>query len=48
MQRIEENSRMGKTRDHVRIDKKKDRNWKVLIEPQKIKRWLEYTERPDK
>ena len=54
MQRIEENNRMGKTRDlfkktgdikgtfHASLSTTKDRNGKDLIE--EIKKWQEYTE----
>ena len=53
---IEENNRMGKTRDlfkkirdtkgtfHVKMCPIKDRNDMVLTEAEKIKRWQEYTE----
>ena len=53
---IEENNRMGKTRDlfkkirdtkgtfHVKMGKIKDRNGMDLTEAQDIKKWQEYTE----
>ena len=53
---IEENNRMGKTRDllkkirdtkrtfHAKIDSIKDRNGMDLREAEDIKRWQEYTE----
>ena len=53
---IEENKRMGKTRDlfkktgdimgtcHARIGTIKDRNGKDLTEAEEIKKWQEYTE----
>ena len=53
---IEENNRMGKTRDlsrkrgikgmlHARMGTIKDRNGKDLREAEEIKRWQEYTEK---
>ena len=57
---IEENNRMGKTRDlfrkigenkgafHARMGTIKDRNGKDLTEAQEIKRWHEYKEEPYK
>ena len=56
MQKIEENNRMGKTRDlfkkirdtkgafHAKIGSIKDRNGEDLTEAEDIKRWQEYTE----
>ena len=56
MQIIEENNRMGKTRDlfkkirdtkgifHVKMDTRKDRNRMDLPEAEDTKRWQEYTE----
>ena len=53
---IEENNRMGKTRDlfkkirdtkgtsHAKMGSKKDRNGMDLTEAEDIKRWQEYTE----
>ena len=53
---IEENHRMGKTRDfvkkigdikgkfHIRIGTIKDRNCRDLTETEEIKRWQEYTD----
>ena len=51
---IEENNRMGKTRDHLKLDTKgtyhakmgtvKDRKDMDLTEAEDIKRWQEYTE----
>ena len=53
---LEENSRMGKTRDlfkkikdtkgtfHSKMDSIKDRNGRNLTEAEDIKRWQEYTE----
>ena len=57
---IEENNRMGKTRDlfkkirdtkgifHAKMDTMKDRNGMDLTEAENIKRWQEYTERYNK
>ena len=57
---IEENNRMGKTRDlfkkirdtkgtfHVNMGSTKDRNGMDLTEAEDIKRWQEYTEEPYK
>ena len=56
MQKIEENNRMGKTRDlfkkiryqgniHAEMGSIKDRNGRALTEAEDIKRWQEYTER---
>ena len=47
--KIEENNRMGKTRDpkgifHVKMGTKKDRNGMDLTEEDIQKRWQEYTE----
>ena len=56
MQRMEENNRMGKTRDlfkkirdikgtfHAKMGSIKDRNGMDLTEAEDIKRWREYTE----
>ena len=56
MQKIEENNRMGKTRDlfkkirdtkrtfHTKMSTINDRNGKDLTEAEDIKRWQEYTE----
>ena len=56
MQRIEENNRMGKTRDlfkkirdtegtfHAKMGSIKDRNGMDLTEAEDIKRWQQYTE----
>ena len=56
MSRIEENNRMGKTRDffkeirdtkgtfYVKMGSIKDRNGRDLTEAEDIKRWQEYTE----
>ena len=55
MKEIEDNSRMGKTRDlfkkirlkgtfHAKINTTKDRNGMDLTEAEDIKRWQEYTE----
>ena len=56
MKKIEENNRMGKTRDlfkkirdtkgifHIKIDTIKDRNGMDLTEADIKKRWQEYTE----
>ena len=60
MQKIEENNRMGKTRDfkkirdtkglfHAKVSTVKDRNGIDLTEAEDIKkRWQEYTEEPYK
>ena len=57
---IEENNRMGKTRDlfnkignikgifHARMSTIKDRNSKDLTEAEEIKKWQEYTEELNK
>ena len=56
MQKIEENNRMGKTRDlfkkirdtngtfHAKMGSIKDRNDRYLKEAEDIKRWQEHTE----
>ena len=56
MRRIEENNRVGKTRDlfkkirdtkgtfHAKMDTIKDRNGMDLTEAEDIKKWQEYTE----
>ena len=56
MQRIEENNRMGKTRDlfkkitdtqgtfHAKMGSITDKNGSDLTEAEDIKRWQEYTE----
>ena len=57
MQRTRENNRMGKTRDlfkkiretkgtfHAKMGSIKDKNNKILTEPEEInKKWQEYTE----
>ena len=56
MQKIEENNRMGKTRDlvkrirdtkgtfHAKMGSTKDRNGMDLTEAEDIKRWQEYRE----
>ena len=60
MQTIEENNRMGKTRDlfkkiratkepfHAKMGTIKDRNGMDLKEAEDIKRWQEYIEEPYK
>ena len=57
MKEIEENNRMGKTRDlfkkirdtsgtfHAKMGSIKDRNVMALTEAEDIKRWQEYTEK---
>ena len=56
MQKVQENNRMGKTRDHLKkirdtkgtfhakMDTIKDRNGMDLTETEDIKKWQEYTE----
>ena len=56
MQKIDENNRMGKTKDlfkkirdtkgtfHAKMGSIKDRNGMDLTEAEEIKRWQEYTE----